>query len=125
MADEWSHWHKVLDADEIWHHYAGAPLELWTSTDGVSRERAVLGTDLMAGERPQLIVPAGVWQGAVSTGDYTLVGCHRRPGLHLSTGWELAPPGWEPGQPLPAGAEAATPCPSVTPGRPTSTRSAR
>ena len=34
VADEWSHWHKVVDADEIWHHYAGAPLELWISPDG-------------------------------------------------------------------------------------------
>lgn len=102
VADEWSHWHKVLDADEIWHHYGGAPLELWTSPDGVSRERAVLGTDLMAGERPQLVVPAGVWQGAVSLGDYTLVGATVVPGFTYDR-WELAPPGWEPGQPLPTG----------------------
>jgi len=99
VADEWSHWHRVIDADEIWHHYAGAPLELWTSTDAVSRERAVLGTDLLAGERPQLVVPAGVWQGAVSTGDYTLVGATVVPGFTYDH-WELAPPGWEPGQPL-------------------------
>jgi uncharacterized protein len=102
VGEEWSHWHRVLAADEIWHHYAGAPLDLWTSADGMSRERAVLGTDLLAGERPQLVVPSGVWQGAVSQGDYTLVGATVVPGFTYDH-WELAPPGWEPGQPLATG----------------------
>ena len=98
VADEWSHWHRV-DGHEVWHHYAGAPLELWTSADGVERQRTVLGTDLLAGQRPQAVVPAGVWQGAVSLGDFTLVGATVVPGFTYDH-WELAPPGWEPGQPL-------------------------
>ena len=100
VADEWSHWHKV-DGDEIWHHYAGAPLELWMSPDARHSERFVLGTDLMAGQRPQLVVPSGVWQGAVSLGDWTLVGATVVPGFTFDR-WELAPPGWEPGHPLPS-----------------------
>ncbi len=43
-AGERSHWHKV-DADEVWHHYAGAPLELSLSDDGRQVRRLRLGTD--------------------------------------------------------------------------------
>ncbi len=32
---ERSHWHKVKDAAEAWHYYAGAPLALHRSKDGV------------------------------------------------------------------------------------------
>jgi uncharacterized protein len=106
VADEWSHWHLVLDGDEIWHHYAGAALELWTSADGISRQRSVLGVDLEAGERPQLVVPSGTWQAAVSLGDWTLIGATVVPGFTFDR-WELAPPGWEPGRPR-AGAGDAT-----------------
>jgi predicted cupin superfamily sugar epimerase len=94
---ELSAWHRV-DADEVWHHYAGAPLELSFSDNG---ERSVLrlGKDLAAGERPQVVVPAGVWQSARplgSPGDWTLVGCTVAPAFQFS-GFEMAPPGWEPG----------------------------
>jgi predicted cupin superfamily sugar epimerase len=90
---EESRWHKV-DADEIWHHYAGAPLELWTAADGAVHRR-VLGDDILADQAPQLAVPAGAWQRARSLGAYTLVGCTVTPGFEFD-GFELAPPGWEP-----------------------------
>jgi len=83
-------WHRV-DAAEIWHHYAGAPLELW-----IEGERHLLGKDLAAGERPQVIVRAGAWQRARCTGAYTLVGCTVSPAFTFA-GFELAAPGWEPG----------------------------
>ena len=54
-----SHWHRV-DADEIWHHYAGAPLELSLSDDGRSVRHLRVGTDFDLGERPQAVVPRGV-----------------------------------------------------------------
>jgi uncharacterized protein len=92
---ERSHWHRV-DAAEAWHHYAGAPLELEISVDGDRAiERIRLGVDLMAGERPQAVVPAHAWQAAVSLGDWTLVGCTVAPGFTFS-GFELAAPGWTP-----------------------------
>jgi uncharacterized protein len=92
---ERSHWHRV-DAAEAWHHYAGAPLELEISVDGDHAiERIRLGVDLMAGERPQAVVPAHAWQVAVSLGDWTLVGCTVAPGFTFS-GFELAAPGWTP-----------------------------
>jgi uncharacterized protein len=94
IAGERSHWHRV-DAAETWHYYAGAPLELWISTDDVGRELHVLGTDLLAGERPQVVVPPGVWQSATSRGDFTLVGCTVVPGFSFD-GFELAPDDWQP-----------------------------
>jgi len=93
---ERSHWHRV-DATEIWHWYAGAPLRLEIAEDAASAPRAtVLGTDLRGGERPQAIVPAGAWQAAESLGDWTLVGCTVAPGFQFE-GFTLAGPGWQPG----------------------------
>ena len=93
-AGERSHWHRV-DADEIWHHYAGASLELSMSDDGKSVRQLRLGTDFGVGERPQAVVPRGVWQAARSLGAWTLVGCTVSPGVEFK-GFELAPPDWEP-----------------------------
>ena len=93
-AGERSHWHRV-DATEIWHHYAGAPLVLSTAAAaaGPAAEQT-LGPDLEAGELPQLIVPTGHWQSARSTGDWTLVGCTVSPGFRFE-GFELAGPGFD------------------------------
>ena len=93
-AGERSHWHRV-DADEMWHWYAGAPLLLEMADDD-GRRSAVLGTGFAAGERPQILVPAGAWQAARSEGAWTLVGCTVAPAFEFS-GFERAPPGWEPG----------------------------
>lgn len=42
-----SHWHRVLDATEVWHYYAGAPLRLSLSwDDGKPVRDVVLGSDL-------------------------------------------------------------------------------
>jgi uncharacterized protein len=90
---ERSHWHRV-DAVEIWHWYAGAPLRL-SLNDGSHTTELRLGPDVAAGERPQGVVPAGVWQAAESLGDWTLVGCTVAPGFDFA-GFELAPPGWAP-----------------------------
>ena len=92
---ERSHWHRVHDAAEAWHHYAGAPLELGMSADGTSITRHVLGSNLAEGERPQAVVPAGHWQSARSLGAWTLVGCTVAPGFVFEK-FEMAPPGWEP-----------------------------
>ena len=92
---ERSHWHRV-DAAEIWHYYAGATLDLEIAADGHGPiEHMSLGPNLAAGERPQVIVPAGAWQAAESLGDWTLVGCTVAPGFEFK-GFELAPRGWAP-----------------------------
>lgn len=92
---ERSHWHRVHHAAEVWHHYAGDPIRLQVSADGVGVDEHVLGTDLVAGERPQVIVPIGHWQAAESLGEWTLVGCTVAPGFDFSQ-FELAPPDWVP-----------------------------
>ena len=90
---ERSHWHRI-DAVEIWHYYAGAPLTLQIADDGGQRS-VRLGPDLAAGEAPQAIVPPHAWQAAESNGDWTLVGCTVAPGFEFAK-FELAPKGWEP-----------------------------
>ncbi|MDB5397555.1 MAG: cupin [Rhodospirillales bacterium] len=94
-AGEVSAWHRV-DAAEIWHFYAGAPLKLTVSDDGETVRDMVLGPDIRSGQRPQLIVPPHGWQMAQSTGTWTLVGCTVSPAFDFA-GFELAPPGWAPG----------------------------
>lgn len=89
-----SHWHRV-DAAEIWHYYAGAPLRLELSADGSSREEPVLGNDFTAGEIPQVVVPPHCWQAAQSLGAWTLAGCTVSPAFQFD-GFKLAPPDWAP-----------------------------
>lgn len=94
-AGEQSRWHR-LDVTEVWHFYVGAPLELSLAAAGAPVERRVLGADLVAGHRPQQVVPAGVWQAARPLGDWGLVGCTVSPAFEFA-GFELAPEGWQPG----------------------------
>jgi predicted cupin superfamily sugar epimerase len=78
-----SRWH-VVDSDELWHHQAGAPLELVTyRPDTRHLERRVLGPPGDACE-PIGAVPAGVWQAARSLGDYSLMGCDVGPGFDFA-----------------------------------------
>jgi hypothetical protein len=92
-AGERSHWHRV-DAAEVWHWYAGGPLELSLSQDGRTAMH-VLGANLSAGERPQIVVPKNVWQSARPLGAYALVGCTVAPAFAFE-GFEMAPPDWRP-----------------------------
>lgn len=93
---ERSAWHRI-DAAEVWHYYAGAPLELSVAATSGDQEpqRLVLGPDVVSGQRPQLVVPVNDWQSAVSLGAWTLVGCTVSPAFEAE-GFELAAPGWEP-----------------------------
>ena len=56
-----------------------------------------LGPDLPAGEEPQAVVSICAWQAAESLGEWTLVGCTVAPGFMFES-FELAPPGWSPGE---------------------------
>lgn len=100
QAGERSHWHRI-DAVEIWHWYAGAPLELSLSPDGERVAMSKLGNDVLDGARPQIVIPAGIWQSAVSAGAWTLVGCTVSPAFSFA-GFEMAPRDWQPGIAQPA-----------------------
>ncbi|MVW78944.1 cupin domain-containing protein [Bordetella sp. 02P26C-1] len=93
-AGDASHWHRVHDAAEVWHFYAGDPLLLSVS-DGTTSEDITLGIDLARGQRPQAVVPANYWQAARPLGRFTLVGCTVAPGFEFSS-FEMAEPGWQP-----------------------------
>jgi predicted cupin superfamily sugar epimerase len=72
VAPEFSAMHR-LDRLEIYHYHAGAPVRMLL-LDGDQVSEPVLGPDLDAGQRPQVVVSAGVWQGASSLGGWTLLG---------------------------------------------------
>jgi uncharacterized protein len=93
-AGQRSHWHRV-DATEIWHHYAGAPLVLSVHAADAPARDIVLGDDLAAGQVPQAVVPIDAWQAAETSGPWTLAGCTVSPAFTFD-GFELAPPGWSP-----------------------------
>ncbi|HEX4936649.1 MAG TPA: cupin domain-containing protein [Gemmatimonadaceae bacterium] len=72
-----------LPVDEVWHFYGGDPLRLiLLHPDGMS-EDVLLGTNVLAGERVQFVVPAGTWQAGhlVAGGRYALFGCTLAPGF--------------------------------------------
>jgi len=71
-------------------------LALGISEDGIETRTIKLGNDVAAGEQPQAIVRRHTWQSARSEGAWTLVGCTVSPAFDFA-GFELAPPGWEPG----------------------------
>lgn len=85
---EASRWHRV-ESDEVWHFYEGAGLLLKTSPDLQEIHTNVLST---TGSRakPVHVVPAGMWQSAVSIGNYSLVGCTVGPGFEF-TDFEMLP----------------------------------
>lgn len=89
-----SHWHRV-DATEIWHFHAGAPLALRiAASDAGPVETLRIGANVLEGDMPQGIVPAGYWQAARTLGDWTLVGCTVSPGFRFD-GFTLAPPDFD------------------------------
>jgi predicted cupin superfamily sugar epimerase len=73
----------LLDSDEIFHFYLGDPVEMLQLLPDGGSAVLTLGSDLLAGQRVQLIVPAGVWQGTrlIGSGKVALLGCTVTPGF--------------------------------------------
>jgi uncharacterized protein len=74
-----SRWH-VVDADEIWHFYRGAPLQLH-AYDPASR---LVVPHQLSDSNPAAVIRRGVWQAAQILGDFTLVGCSVAPGFEFA-----------------------------------------
>lgn len=91
---EFALWHRV-DADEIWFWHAGGTLTLQISEKGQATTAQTLGYNVMAGESPQVLVPAHAWQRARSNSDWTLVSCCVSPGFLFET-YDLATPEFDP-----------------------------
>jgi predicted cupin superfamily sugar epimerase len=80
-----------LKSDEVFHLYEGGPLDILRLHPDGRSDVARLGLDLAAGERPQIVVPAGTWFGTeLSAGaTHCLVGCTVAPGFDFAD-FELA-----------------------------------
>jgi hypothetical protein len=80
-----------LKSDEVFHPYEGGPLEIVRLFADGRSDVARLGLDLAAGERPQVVVPAGTWFGTALTAgaSHCLVGCTVAPGFEFAD-FELA-----------------------------------
>jgi predicted cupin superfamily sugar epimerase len=79
-APDFSALHRLRASDELFFFHAGAPLRMLLLDDGGARE-AVLGPDPLAGQQPQLLVPAGAWQGSSPAGGWSLVSTVVTPGF--------------------------------------------
>ena len=83
--DTFSEMHRLV-SDEIFHFYAGDPVEqLQLHNDGTG-EMVRIGKHLELGERPQVVVPRGAWQGCrlVAGGSWALLGCTVSPGFDFA-----------------------------------------
>lgn len=78
LAPEFSALHR-LAATETYHWYGGAPLRLLLLGSTGAVAEPVLGPDIAAGQRPQVVVPAGTWQGSSTDGAWSLVGATTAP----------------------------------------------
>lgn len=78
LAPEFSALH-LLGSTETYHWYAGSPLRLLLLHPGGTVDEPVLGLDLAAGQRPQVVVPGGTWQGSSPDGAWSLVGTTTAP----------------------------------------------
>jgi hypothetical protein len=87
LAGEESAPHRI-DATELWHFYAGDPLELTCEAPGGTRLVRIVGPDVASGQTPQAVVEAGVWQSARPLGRYALVGATVTPAFRFE-GFEL------------------------------------
>ncbi|HEY3921041.1 MAG TPA: cupin domain-containing protein [Gaiellaceae bacterium] len=77
-----------LTSTEVFHFYAGSPARMLLLHPDGSIDEPALGTDIGEGERPQVVVPAGTWQGTSSLGAWTLLGTTMAPGFTWD-GFEL------------------------------------
>ena len=83
-SDTRSKMHRIF-SDEIFHFYLGDPVEMLQLNPNGSSNIFYIGNDIMSGQRPQVVVPAGVWQGSrlVEGGEFALMGTTVAPGFEF------------------------------------------
>jgi predicted cupin superfamily sugar epimerase len=82
---EFSAFHDLRKSDEMWHYYAGDPVELHTISPDGEHRTSDLGPSIDRGERPQVLVPAGKLQAAHVRGSrWNLCGCTVTPAFEFS-----------------------------------------
>jgi predicted cupin superfamily sugar epimerase len=72
-----------LASDEVFHFYDGGPVRMLQLDPRGGGQVLLLGRDVLGGQRPQLVVPRGVWQGSLLEpgADYALLGATVAPGF--------------------------------------------
>lgn len=83
LAGQRSAWHR-LESDEIWLHFEGGPVRLWTFDATTGEVTARLLGPLAENVEPQRVVDAGLWQAAEPLGDYALTGASVGPGFDFA-----------------------------------------
>lgn len=80
--DTFSEMHR-LRSDEVFHFYVGDAVEMLQLLPDGSGRTIVIGNNLNAGQRPQVLVERGVWQGSrlLPGGSWALLGCTVSPGF--------------------------------------------
>jgi len=78
-----------LPGPEVFHFYLGDPARIHMFEPEGEYADPILGTDLSAGQRPQIVVPGGTWQSAETLGEWTLLGTTMSPGFRFED-FELA-----------------------------------
>jgi predicted cupin superfamily sugar epimerase/mannose-6-phosphate isomerase-like protein (cupin superfamily) len=85
--EEFSALHRLV-TDEMWHFYGGSPVEMLLLYPDGHGETVIIGPDVTAGQRPQFLVPRGVWQGSrpvgLAEGTYSFFGTTLTPGFEYS-----------------------------------------
>jgi predicted cupin superfamily sugar epimerase len=81
-GDTFSEMHR-LPTEEVFHFYLGGPVRMLQLLPAGGGQEVVLGPDLTAGQRPQVVVPPGVWQGSrLEPGaEFALLGATMAPGF--------------------------------------------
>ena len=81
-SENYSAFHKI-QSDEMWHHYEGSTLEIYSIDENGKLTIHALGKDLENNEQPQIVIKAGEWFGSKikEKDSYVLVGCTVSPGF--------------------------------------------
>lgn len=75
----------LVAQNEMFHFYLGDPVEMIQIEPTGELTKHIIGNDLAAGQRPQVLAPADVWQGTrlVEGGKWALLGCTVSPGFEF------------------------------------------